>query len=125
MSLALEKVTPSLGLSQAACASPFSAGPGLTVLVLGPLPEAPIIKSEQPGCRAHRHRFSNLSARKGLRLQRLSPGPPRPGCVSTPPGEQDKLSPSFLNLSVAKAEAQEAVFLLLFYPKVILTSQSV
>lgn len=33
-------VTPSLRLSQVACASPFSAGPILTVLVLGPLPEA-------------------------------------------------------------------------------------
>lgn len=39
VSLTLEKVTPSLGLSQAACASPFSACPSLTVLVLGPLPE--------------------------------------------------------------------------------------
>lgn len=101
--LTLEKVTTSLGLSQAACASPFSAGPGLTVLVLGPLPEAPIIKSEQPGCRAYGHRFSNLSAKKGLRLLRLlSPGPPKPGWVFTSPGEQDKLSLSFLNLSVSQ-----------------------
>lgn len=103
VSLTLEKVTTSLGLSQAACASPFSAGSGLTVLGLGPLPEAPVIKSEQPGCRAHGHRFSNLSARKGPRLLRLlSPGPPKPGCVFTSPGEQDKLSPSFLNLSVSQ-----------------------
>lgn len=73
------------------------------VLVLGPLPEAPIIKSEQPGCRARRHRFSNLSARKGLRLLRLlSPGPLKPGWVFTSPGKQDKLSPSFLNLSVSQ-----------------------
>lgn len=102
VSLTSEKVTTSPGLSQAACTSPFSAGPGLT-LVLGPLPEAPIIKSEQPGCRARRHQFSNLSARKGLRLLRLlSPGPPKPGWVFTSPGEQDKLSPSFLNLSVSQ-----------------------
>lgn len=33
-------VTSSLRLSQVACASPFSTGPILTVLVLGPLPEA-------------------------------------------------------------------------------------
>lgn len=105
VSWTLEKVTPSLWLSQAACASPFSAGPGLTVWrVLGLLPGLLDHQVWAAWLRGTQAGFSNLSAGKGLRPQGL----PNLAVYSDRLGDRTNCLPSSFNLSVSQGWGPES-----------------